>query len=63
MSDSDDDHRKKDNDADVPPYRIRHNDMNLKLVKEIVRRIFKIFYVQRTGEFVQEVLAGEGRVR
>lgn len=27
----------KDPDADLPPYRVRHSDMKIKLVKQIVR--------------------------
>lgn len=38
MSDSDSDREGKQ-DADIPPYRVRHSDLNIKLVKEIVRCI------------------------
>jgi hypothetical protein len=38
MSDSDSDgHQKKE--VETPPYRLRHSDMNIKLVKEVVRCI------------------------
>lgn len=36
--DSDSDVEKRNLDADLPPYRIRHSDMNLKLVKDVIRR-------------------------
>jgi hypothetical protein len=41
MSDSDSDKEQK-MDLDLPPYRLRHSDMPLKLVKEVVRCKHKI---------------------
>jgi hypothetical protein len=41
--DSDSDAEKRNEDADLPPFRIRHSDMNIKLVKEIVKcKLFDI---------------------
>jgi hypothetical protein len=61
MSDSESE-KDKNLDIDLPPYRIRHNDMNLKLVKDIIR-CNDYFILNRIGAFIQKIHIRKRRLR